>query len=115
MGGNGNGRGELSRWMKQTLVQQDLSHAQAGEKAGISHTTIGMIASGHIPSARTLGKLARAFGEDQYQLLRLAGFAPQPREEAPGESELLRFYRQLREDDRERLLAIAEALRNRVG
>jgi hypothetical protein len=62
-----------------------------------------------------LGKLARAFDEDQYWLLRLAGLLPQPAEEAPGESGLLRVYRQLPADDRERLLAIAEALRGRVG
>jgi hypothetical protein len=50
-----------------------------------------------------------------YRLLRLVGLLPKPREEAPGESELLRVYRQLPADDRGRLLAIAEALRGKAG
>ncbi len=69
----------LSQWLQQKCRLEHLSLRQAGAKTGLSHTTINDIIKGVQPSAKTIQKLARAFGGNgrlplEDHLLALAGY-----------------------------------------
>lgn len=54
----------IGQWVSEVCRKERLSLRQAGKKVGISHSAIQNIATGTRPSARTLKKLAIAFGGD---------------------------------------------------
>lgn len=71
----------LSRWLKERCQNDRLSLRQAGEKAGLSHSTVYAIIKGGHASAETVTKLAHAFARDgnrkialEDELLTLAGY-----------------------------------------
>ena len=69
-------------WLEARCRQQRLSLRQAGNRTGLSHTTIRDIMKGGRPSPQTVAKLAMAFGGDgeneraalEDELLFLAGW-----------------------------------------
>jgi len=71
----------FGEWLKQRCEENHISLRQAGEKAGLSHSTIHTIIKGGHASAETVTKLAHAFGGGGNQrialedkLFRLAGY-----------------------------------------
>lgn len=61
------GKGEpatLAQWLEQRCKDEKLSYRQAARKGGVSHATIASIRKGARPSAATVVKLAKAFGND---------------------------------------------------
>ena len=80
---------QLSQWLKETCRKEHLSLRQAGERAGLSHSTVHAIVKGGHASAETVTRLARGFAGDginqrqvlEDRLLVLAGY----RTEQPGE------------------------------
>jgi len=71
----------LGEWLKGRCQKDHLSLREAGEKAGISHSTVHTIIRGGHASADTVTKLAHAFGGDgnrksalEDELLTLAGY-----------------------------------------
>lgn len=71
----------LGQWLQDRCEKEHLSLRKAGEKAGLSHSTVhGIIKSGHA-SAETVTRLAHAFGQGRNkrialedELLILAGY-----------------------------------------
>lgn len=55
---------ELGRWLKERCQREHLSLRLAGDKTGLSHSTIQAIIKGGHASPVTLTKLARGFGGD---------------------------------------------------
>ena len=74
------GPGDLGRWLQQRCQKEGLSLREAGDKAGVSHSTIRDIVNGTRPNPDTIRKLARAFSDGHHStealedlLLGLAG------------------------------------------
>jgi len=78
----------LSGWLKEKCQKEHLSMRQAGERTGISHSTVDSIIRGGHASADTVAKLARGFSSNGGQrqaledhLLALAGYRTEQPEE----------------------------------
>ena len=62
----------LGEWLQQKCRKEGLSLREAGRKAGLSHSTIRDIISGHsIPFPETIRKLARAFTDGHHSAVAL--------------------------------------------
>lgn len=55
------GQEKLGRWLQQSCQREGLSLREAGDKAGLSHSTIRDIINGTRPTPETIRKLARVF------------------------------------------------------
>lgn len=85
----------LASWLKGKCREEGLSLRQAAIKTGLSHGTICGIIKGNSPTAETVKRLARGFGDNHHQtlaledkLLTLTGYRSQ-RPEGDGLSEPL--------------------------
>lgn len=81
-------QGSVSQWLREKMKEEGLTLRQAATKCDLSHTTIADIRNGTSPSAETIKKLAKAFGDNHHEslavedrLLVLSGY----RSERPGE------------------------------
>lgn len=61
----------LGRWLKERCQEEHLSLRGAGDKTGLSHSTIKAIMNGGHPSPETVSKLARGFGGNHNQAIAL--------------------------------------------
>jgi len=82
---SGNG---LGLWLKEVCAKDKLSLRAAGERAGLSHSTIRDIANGNTPNPDTIKKLAIAFSGGNHhgqvledKLLALAGHRAERQED----------------------------------
>ena len=86
----------LGSWLKEKCLEERLSLRQAGEKAGLSHSTIQSIIKGERVSYETVVKLAHGFSGDgnegvalELQLLALAGYPTREPEISPSLAKVL--------------------------
>ena len=61
----------LAGWLKEKCQEEGLSFRQAAAKTGLSHGTICGIVNGKSPTAETVKRLARGFGDDHHHQLAL--------------------------------------------
>ncbi len=55
------GQGGVGQWLGERCQKEGLSLREAGQKSGLSHSTIRDIINGTAPTPETIRKLARAF------------------------------------------------------
>jgi len=61
----------LGRWLKERCQEEHLSLRRAGDKTGLSHSTIQAIMNGGRASPETISKLAHSFGGNHNETIAL--------------------------------------------
>lgn len=107
----------LAEWLVTKLVAQGWSRSEAARRGEISPSMLDKVINGHANAGPEFCRgIARAFKLPPEEVFRRAGLLPSEPEESQSERELLHIFRELPEDERERLKAIGRTLlRERFG
>lgn len=102
---------KLSTWLVNQLNDRNWSHRELGRRAGVSGAAVSRVISGEQnPGADFCAKIAKALGEPQDKIFRLAGLLSSNPGPARCEDELLAVFRQLSEERQGFLLDAARGL-----
>ena len=97
-------------WLLAKLRERGWSYSELGRRGGFSHSAISHIVNdGASPGHKLIKGIAKAFDMPVAEVMRQAGQLPLPSGEE-NEAELLALFRQLPEDEQERILLMARTL-----
>lgn len=102
---------EFTNWLEHELAERGWNKAELARRANIDLSHLLRIMSGERnPGPNTGRAIARAFHLPAEEVFRHAGILPRSRKHPEGLEELQHYYKNLSEEDRERLLLFARAL-----
>jgi transcriptional regulator with XRE-family HTH domain len=99
-------------WLAQELDQRGWSHAEMGRRSGVAQTTISNVISGNrAPGPDLCRAIARALGESEEKIFRLAGLlSPLPFDSDPILAEIQEIVRHLPPTKRQEVLRFVRFL-----
>ena len=101
---------DFADWLRKELDERGWDQAELARRSQTSTALISRMLSGERrPGAVVARRLARALHTSPEEVFRQAGMLPRPHPQLPGLDDLIHLYAELPPDDRERLIAVAQA------
>lgn len=112
----------FGQWLKKTRISRSLNQEQLARLANISKQYVsalereaphGITGASPTPKLKTVKALATALAVPESEALRRAGYYPQEAETDPRQAQLLSYFRELSDNEKDDALALIETVYRR--